>query len=328
MFACGGDDAGSPDGSVADAAPADAAPVLDRTRLSAMGLYADLATKQVASDAVEFAPTYALWADGAVKRRWIVLPPGAVIDTADMDRWRVPVGTRLFKEFMVDGRRVETRLIERTGPEPSDFDFAAYVWDADEGEAVRTPEGAEDAGGTAHDVPSEVQCGFCHRGEPGRVLGFSAVQLDHEAEPSVASLARDGRLSDPPAPGTALGPPGPPAVAAALGYLHANCGQCHSRFGGARPDTDMNLRLEVGDRSPEATTIARSTIGVALDNFQDPAYSLRIDPGSPATSGLLHRMSIRGTRSQMPPIASEATDDEAIAVIAAWIESLSPPPPP
>ena len=54
------------------------------------------------------APTEALWSDGAVKRRFIYLPPGTTIDTTNMDEWVFPVGTKFWKEFSVDGRKLRT----------------------------------------------------------------------------------------------------------------------------------------------------------------------------------------------------------------------------
>ena len=55
-----------------------------------------------------FTPTWRLWTDGAVKRRWVSLPPGGTIDTSDPDRWVFPVGTRFFKEFAApDGTLLE-----------------------------------------------------------------------------------------------------------------------------------------------------------------------------------------------------------------------------
>src|SRR5688572_31053294 len=61
-----------------------------------------------------------LWADGATKRRWLFLPDGAQIDSADPDHWRFPAGTRLWKEFTRDGVRVETRIMHKTGDGDAD----------------------------------------------------------------------------------------------------------------------------------------------------------------------------------------------------------------
>src|SRR5687767_5270313 len=43
-------------------------------RLSETGLYADLATRSVAPDNLEFRPAHQLWSDNADKHRWLKLP--------------------------------------------------------------------------------------------------------------------------------------------------------------------------------------------------------------------------------------------------------------
>ena len=54
-----------------------------------------------------------------------------------MDNWDVPVGTRFFKEFSLDGKRIETRIISRIADGPRDFAYASYLWNASETEATR-----------------------------------------------------------------------------------------------------------------------------------------------------------------------------------------------
>ena len=51
-----------------------------------------------------YAPKFQLWSDSATKKRWIYLPPGSQIDTSDMDFWKFPVGTKVWKEFSAVGR--------------------------------------------------------------------------------------------------------------------------------------------------------------------------------------------------------------------------------
>src|SRR5689334_20348862 len=107
-------------------------------RLSETGLYTDIATKTVASRFVPFAPANVLWSDGAVKLRWYSIPEGATIDSSDMNHWKFPVGTQFFKEFSLDGKRLETRLVWRvadTGDRETDTLLGAFVWNDDETEA-------------------------------------------------------------------------------------------------------------------------------------------------------------------------------------------------
>jgi len=305
--ACGGggessppDAAPAPDAASSPDATVDAGPVERPTKLSQTGLYSDFAARTVAPGHQEFTPAYVLWSDGAVKHRWLKLPPGGSIDKSDPDHWLFPIGTRLFKEFASpDGKRLETRLIERTGPGAMDYWMGSFVWNDDETEATFKVDGAEDIRGTDHDAPAQQMCWSCHVGEPGRILGNSAVQLGATA-------------------------PGPPEVAAALGYLHANCGHCHSDTGVARPDTDQILRLSVAETTPESTRIYQTTIGKVLSIYRDPSGEVyyRVAPGDPEHSGIFVRPSVRGDKRQMPPIATEHPDEAGLGILRDWIENL------
>ncbi len=293
-------------------------------RLSRAGLYDDIARKIVVSDAMEFEPRYVLWSDGAVKRRWVRLPAGAKIDSSDVDHWRFPVGTQLFKEFSRDGRRLETRLIERiadTGDRARDYWAGAFIWNDDESEAIFSEEGASDVRGTTHDVPSAKDCWRCHVGEPGVALGVSAIQLAEGAKLSIAGL--EDKLSHPIDPASAV-VPGDPVAKEALGYLHANCGHCHWRGGNAWGNVDLVLRLNAGEDVVSDTELYKSSVGVPLYRYDEPGIEQRIAPGDPATSGIVYRMSLRELNQQMPPLASEQEDDEGITTVSAWVSTLAP----
>lgn len=91
-------------------------PALPRL-LSEPGLYAKGSLEPVAS-ARPYAPQYPLWSDGAAKARWVLLPPGARIDTTNPDAWAFPVGTRFWKECSFAGKKVESgRTSHRTDPD-------------------------------------------------------------------------------------------------------------------------------------------------------------------------------------------------------------------
>lgn len=322
------DPGGCGDAPTGDARSCTPVPADGRRLLSQMGLYADIASLTLAAGVTEYQPAYALWSDGADKRRFIALPDGAQIDTADMDHWQFPVGTKFFKEFALDGQRLETRVIERTAATGGDTDYtlSAFVWLAGGCDAVETPFGASNVLGTTHDVPDSGQCRACHAGEPGRVLGFSAIQLSKPGPaPTLASLAASGRLTVAP-PATEARVPGPPATAAALGYLHANCGHCHNPSGVAPANTlSMNLRLNVADRTPEATTIWRTTVNVATEAFHTPGITKRVASRDPGASALVYRMTKRRNVAQMPSLATKTVDTDGVAVVQAWISSLPVP---
>src|SRR5205814_7486285 len=122
LLGCGGIEAGG--GVAAPSPPAAVVAPFDCTagdtagapqHLRCTGLYASWERQTIDPANRAYAPAVPLWSDGAQKRRWIFLPAGTRIDSSDMDEWRFPVGTRLWKEFSFGGRHVETRLLWKVG---------------------------------------------------------------------------------------------------------------------------------------------------------------------------------------------------------------------
>src|SRR5262245_26441607 len=154
--------------------------------LADTGLFEAGSTSVVRPDNLPFAPQYPLWSDGASKRRWLHLPAGTAIDASTPDDWQFPVGTKLWKEFSLGGRRVETRFIERRAD--GQWRFAAYAWDAAGTAATLAPARGlptevEVAPGARHVIPGETDCRLCHEGRPTPVLGISALQLSPDRDP-------------------------------------------------------------------------------------------------------------------------------------------------
>lgn len=310
-------DAGSPDAQV----DAGMTPLTLPELLSETGLYVAGSTEDLAPGVHPYEPRYVLWSDGAEKQRYLFLPAGSQIDTSDMDAWRFPVGTKVWKQFSRDGKRLETRLFWKTTP--TRWRKVAYVWNEGATDATAAEHGAPNVHGTTHDVPEEGACDSCHEGRPDFLLGVSAIQLAHAGSgTTLASLAAAGLLTDP--PDRDLAPPNDPTWNA-LGYLHANCGNCHNQKSLVWGRVELDLWLtpaEVGGPA-SATRSYQSTVGVAItEPVVGSAITLRIAPGQPAQSMLIERMKTRGSELAMPPTASEQVDDDGVAAISAWIEDL------
>jgi len=297
-------------------------------KLSKTGLYTDIVAKEVHPAMRRFQPQFQLWSDGAEKRRWAYIPECADIDTSNMDDWRFPVGTRFFKEFSVDGRRIETSIIERIGEGPRDFVYASYQWNDSETEAHRVAEeGVENAHGTNHDIPSKTACLRCHGtfgrggGRPSRALGFSAVQLSHsEAGANLSTLKADGKLSHPPDDNFII--PGDAEAQAALGLLHANCGNCHNDTVDKVPQVDLSLWLNTDATTLQETASWQTAVDQPTQTFKDQHVSGRIVSGNPDGSAILYRMLQRGNNAQMPPLATHSIDADGTDIVRAWIGGL------
>lgn len=332
MNGTGGTDAPESGGMGGEGAGGTTNPLALPTVLSETGLYqSDMETL---GDGVRpFRPRFALWTDDAKKRRWIYLPPGEQIDTTDMDYWELPVGTKLWKEFERDGVRVETRLLQRQFN--GVWVMVAYQWRDDLSEADAVPLGVENASGTDHDIPSEEQCWGCHNQMPGRVLGFSAIQLAHDAgaeipgEPDASEWTLDdlwseGVLSEEP-PQIVL--TGTEIELAAAGYLHANCGHCHHPQSAVSGRVNMELRLTVEGVAGtfKETPIYETTVGVPASFVDDPeGVTHRILAKDLAASSVYARFNSLGETYSMPTLGTEIIDPEGEEALRLWIESLDP----
>ncbi|MSU90778.1 hypothetical protein GE300_14335 [Rhodobacteraceae bacterium 2CG4] len=299
--------------------------------LAATGLYSDPAAQTVDPAHIAFAPQYPLWTDGALKRRWISLPPGTAIDATDTDIWNFPVGTRLWKEFSFDGRKVETRYMERQAD--GSWLFATYGWSADGQTAPLVSERGRAnayplAGGAAHAIPGVADCRVCHLSGPVAVLGFGARQLatdepaagpgDGAPNPVLRKLAADGLLAGLDPRAIAARPGGTRLERAALGYLHGNCGHCHNAQG---PLAKLGLDLRQSAADPHAGPKA-TTLGVPLKSPPPglaPGTVARVAPGRPDLSALPQRMASRWPLLQMPPLGTALADAEAVEMINRWI---------
>jgi hypothetical protein len=268
----------------------------------------------------------------------VYLPPGAKIDTSDPDHWSFPVGTKFWKEFSIAGKRIETRLIERFGPGPYDFLYAAYWWKpSDAGQPMdatlaNPDDGILSANGTTHDIPARKLCAQCHDALQERVLGFGALELAHtKPGANVTTLAQAGRFSTP-LPSN-LDFPGPDAMTKdALGYLHANCGNCHNTTPGVFmiPEPRMVLRVFVG-QALAATGAYKTALNVEVTKYTHPMappIKYRIAGGDTAHSCVSFRMTSLTMDDRMPPIASKVADTVGIAAVNAWIATLPAPPNP
>lgn len=351
-------DAGSDGSSLVDtSAPkvdaADAAPKRDCAadqqadglwkHLECAGLYSDFASKTIAADAKPYTPGVEFWSDGAVKSRFLYLPPGTKIDITDFDEWRFPVGTRVWKEFVVDGKRIETRIYVKTADR--EWHHTTYRWNETETDAVRKDDGekVKRASGSPYEVPTTSQCDGCHDGKVDRLLGVEAVSLGLPAAKGItlATLAAEGRFNrTPPVTTVTLPNDNNGTAAPALGWLHANCGSCHSKDG--LSGTDLLWRLRAAQLAPDGgaatvqqldswtTAVNVPSTRIDFDAGVGVSY-LRIAGGSPSTSlaSILSGHRVPDTlepnsTDQMPPLVTRRVDVAGHKLLDDWITQVPP----
>lgn len=309
-------------------------------RLADTGLYVMNQLDAINGTVRAFAPQYPLWSDGLAKRRWIQLPDGGVIDGADEHAWLFPPGTRFWKEFSLHGRKVETRVLWKTGGR---WRYGSYVWNQEGTDAVLAPDegvisAIEVAPGRRHTIPSRADCAACHGPEDrGGPLGFNALQLSPDRDPralhgeplqdgmiTLDVLAREGRLRQ-----SAATAPVPrirtqdPATRAVLGYLAANCSHCHN---GSGEIAALGPTIRYSDLLRDGDAVARALLN-APTSWQlagaTGGSTVLVDPGSPERSALFARMKSRSPSSQMPPLGTVVRDQQALDAVAAWIAGPS-----
>lgn len=291
-----------------------------------------------AAGLVPYAVRSALWTDGAIKTRFLALPPGATVGATDTGEWDWPDGTVIIKTFALEyiagdpdsQRPAETRVMVKV---PGDWRFFTYRWREDASDADRLDDDIEvvfelqdDTG--AHPLryyfPDEDGCQHCHSGVS---LGPRTAQLNMDVMYGQATgnqleaMAAVGLFSAPiPKSSDLPRLPDPFDATASLedrarSYLHGNCAHCHRPGGWQPPELTLDLRLE--------TPLAEAEIcGVPKQyNLAPGTGDLRLDPGHPDNSMILGRMLVEDLR-RMPSIGTFMVDEEGTGVVRDWIASL------
>lgn len=313
--------------------------------LSCTGLYADYTQKTVADDRMPYKPAAEFWSDGAEKSRWLYLPPGTKIDTTDMNEWEFPVGTEVFKEFRLHGKRVETRLFKKTAEQ---WINTTYRWKDDESDAERLDTGDSiDGGGPdggVYEIPTAVQCVDCHGGRKDFMLGIDATSLGLPGATGLTLQALSDKklLTAEPAAKTLAYPTSTPALGGdkagpALAWLHINCGSaCHNQeFGPGGKQTGLYMRLKGTDLMPTVTTVDKTDVFTSavckdsnhLDAPSTTAKLKFIRPGNVAKSWLstISNQRYPAAPSQMPPDYTHAVDVQGHKLLEDWIAAMTTP---
>lgn len=312
--------------------------------LDCTGLYSDFAAKTVALENKPYTPGVQFWSDGAVKSRFLYLPPGATIDIASFDEWKFPNGTKVWKEFVVGGKRIETRMFAKA---KGTWARTTYRWNDAETDAVRKDGGEKvmiPGQAAIYEIPNSGQCDYCHMGRTDQLLGVEAVSLGLAAAQGVtlASLKADGRFSAaPPTTSITIPEDGTMKAAAALGWLHANCGACHNGNADAAANIlhpSLWFLMKPSQLVPEAGTAAVTDLDAWTTAVNIDSTRSNVDAGVPykrivkgdAAHSLVSILSGRratGTEEpnaiiQMPPLVTRQVDTAGHALLDAWITAI------
>lgn len=310
---------------------------------------------------IEFAPgvepyhlNLALFSDYAHKLRTVYMPPGSAATYDQENTFQFPVGTIVSKTFFYftsedrgtmmlstswngDPRKIadqpvrliETRLLIK---QADGWDALPYLWQGDD--AYLTLTGGllklETSGGPINYlVPSRNQCASCHATNhtTGKILpiGLKARHLNRsgilQTQNQLKAWHQSGRLTGLPSsntlPRSATMAPGEDLDHQARSYLDINCGHCHNRNGAA--DTS-GLLLDLEDHPLRDMGVCKPPIAAGRGSG---GHFYSIVPGDPGASILRFRMASSDPAEMMPELGRTLVHKEGVALIDAWIRSLS-----
>lgn len=276
------------------------------------------------------------WSDRAEKERYMVLPEGAVLalggddDETAIDKlgnFALPTGTTLVKNFRLNGRLIETRLLlnqENTG-----WTGFSYQWLEDGSDAVLLDGHLEmPIDGQMWHYPSRAECSQCHTPAAGISLGLEAMQLSKEIISPTTGMyqnqleyfeelglfgeqALDDELKE-------LALPDSKDInesldARARSFLHSNCANCH-RPGGVT-QSGLDFRFGMPGLYMNLCNVVPEQGDLGIDDAR------LMVPGDPERSLLWHRLVDEG-EYRMPPLGSNLVDNESAELIREWISSL------
>ncbi len=323
--------------------------------LSQTGVFSDTPSMTPAGGLIPYAPNTPLWSDGAVKTRYFSVPhaggpatPAEQISFAPTNSWTFPAGTVFVKTFQLNTdaahpnalRRLETRLLVRDIN--GQVYGVTYKWRADNSDADLLSSSLTEniaitnaAGATNQSwyYPSPADCLTCHTAPANYVLGVNTRQLNApETYPETGvtdnqlrALNRIG-LFNPAFDEAAIS--GFEQLSAltntsasleqrARSYLDANCAQCHLPGGtgitfDARYDTPLTNQNIINTPAAFSLGYDNARIVAPRDVWRSVLYD-RINSVDASNAP---------SKIQMPPLARNVIDTNAVVVMAAWINSL------
>ena len=273
------------------------------------------------------------WSDDIIKTRWLALEDGTQIDIETNGDWTFPNNSVLVKNFDLNGRRIETRLLVRHAD--GSWGGYSYEWNDQETDATLLLNGkVTTKEGQTYIFPSSNECHICHTDVAGKSLGPETRQLNKDYHYQSTGITSNqlmtfdhiglfsAPLADTPDNLERLTDPtnlGAPLSDRARAYLYTNCAQCHQNGGTTNVNIDFHIetpanQMNVCEVSPT------HAIGGA---------SYIMSPGLASDSSLVLRMDCRdgdagcSDGDQMPPLGSVLVDTQGVSLVSDWINSHS-----
>jgi uncharacterized repeat protein (TIGR03806 family) len=275
-----------------------------------------------------------LWSDGATKQRFMALPNNATIDTTPDGDFQFPAGSILMKNFFLNDRIVETRLLMHHADGWRGYSYEwSYEPDGTPIDAqLLTTSLSKSIEGQNWYYPAPGECLDCHTNGSNIALGPEIQQLNKEfVYPSTGRTANQVNTLD--AIGLfssalttqqkslklyALNDTSVSYQQRAKSYLHSNCANCHQPDEVSTATIDLRFQTALADMNVCDVLPQRGNLGLSDPRIIDPNGTL----GEP-NSVLIARMESTDSGLRMPPLARELLDSQAIELLKQWQEELS-----
>ncbi len=281
-----------------------------------------------------------LFSDYAKKKRFIWMPPNVnATYNEDSNPLEFPLGSILIKNFYFENilpenstKILETRLMIK---KENNWEFAKYVWNEDQTEAVLTSEGSfvsfdwiegTETKSVNYRIPSQAECFTCHNkfGTPLPIgpkpqnlnKNFSYVDgISNQLEKWISQGYLQDNIPSSIVSTVDWKDEALPLDLRARSYIDINCAHCHSdeSYCEYRP-----MRFAFGQNGDD------TNMGICVSpDIQVEPYTKIIQPQNINVSLLHFRMSTTEEQYRMPLLGRTLKHEEGVRLIEQWINSLN-----
>ena len=227
---------------------------------------------KVVESAVSYDVASSLYSDGATKKRWMAIPDETEIQVLDNGDFIYPLGSVLIKEFSLENKKIETRLLMKNDTDK--WAGYTYLWNDEQTEAELLPAGKTVyTADIEYQVPNRVQCQSCHNnsingaiGPEYRQLNFEHTYSDTVTKNQIEYLSAIGFIKEsllekkdelPALPDYHLS--NFSNEERVQSFAHSNCSHCHNPSGPARGSLDFTWQVKeqwgACDKDPEVSSL-------------------------------------------------------------------------
>ena len=314
-------------------------------RLSDYHLFLDLKNQIPNEGVIPYQLNSSHFVDYAISRHYLYLPPDTQATYRENEVYALPVGTILAQSLSFQNdlrdpskgeRLVETRLLIH---QTKGWLAVPYLWNKEQTDARRAVIGGKtkvdwlQQDGSLHShiyvTPDMNQCKRCHKNQDRvQPIGLRTRNLNlllDDGKNQLARWANSGLLAEippkfPPAKNPIVwqDPSTATTDKRARAWLDINCAHCHNPNGAA---SVSGLDLSFQQQMPVKYGVYKPPVAAGRGSS---GYKFGINPGSPQTSFLLHRIRSTDPGVMMPTVGRSLVDKEGTALIEQWIREMHP----